>query len=115
LGPGNNVHYYESIAAKLGASKIRDSVRLFMVPGMDHCLGDAYGPAAQYPTIYSVNFDPVGFLKEWKTTGKAPEQIVVTTKGAEDGKRLVCAYPRTAMYKGTGSVTDPTSFTCKAP
>ena len=41
LGPGNNVDYYDSIVKKLGPEKIKDSVRLFMVPGMDHCFGDA--------------------------------------------------------------------------
>jgi feruloyl esterase len=115
LGPGNNVHYYEAIVAKLGERRIRDSVRLFMVPGMDHCFGGAYGPAAQYPTIYAVDFDPVNFLKQWKTSGKAPESIVVTTKGKEERKRLVCAYPRVAAYKGSGSTDDPANFVCKAP
>jgi feruloyl esterase len=115
LGPGNNVHYYESVVAKLGGRTVKDSVRLFMVPGMDHCLGDSYGPDAQYPTNYSVNFDPVGLLKQWKTTGQAPDHIVVTTKGKEERKRLVCAYPRVAGYKGTGSTDDPANFSCKMP
>ena len=115
LGPGNNVHYYESVVARLGAGRIKDSVRLYMVPGMDHCLGDGYGPAAQYPTIYAVNFDAIGYLKQWKTTGKASDSIIVTTRGAEERKRLVCAYPRVASYKGTGSTNDPANFSCKAP
>jgi feruloyl esterase len=115
LGPGNNVHYYESVVAKLGAGKVRDSVRLFMVPGMDHCLGDAYGPNAQYPTDYAVSFDAIAFLKQWKSTGKAPEQIVVTTKGKEERKRLVCAYPKVSSYKGSGGTDDPANFSCKAP
>jgi feruloyl esterase len=115
LGPGNNVHYYESVVARLGAGKVRDSVRLFMVPGMDHCLGDNYGPDARYPTIHAVHFDPVSFLKQWKATGKAPDQIVVTTRGKEERKRLVCAYPRVASYKGTGGKDDPANFSCKMP
>jgi feruloyl esterase len=116
LGPGNNVHYYETVVAKMGAGKIRDSVRLFMVPGMDHCLGNGYGPNAQYPTIYSVDFDAVGYLKTWKTTGKAPEQIVVTTKGKDSTRqRLVCAYPKVSRYKGSGSTDDPANFVCRNP
>ena len=116
LGPGNNVHYYETVVAKLGARKVRNSVRLFMVPGMDHCFGDTYGPTAQYPTIYSVFFDPIDSLKRWKTTGKAPDQIIVTTRaGQEERKRLVCAYPRLASYKGTGATDDPANFTCRTP
>jgi feruloyl esterase len=115
LGPGNNVHYYESVVAKLGAGKVRNAVRLFMVPGMDHCLGDAYGPDKQFPTDYAVDFDPIALLKQWKATGKAPDQIVVTTKGKQERKRLVCAYPRVSSYKGSGSTDDPANFSCKMP
>jgi feruloyl esterase len=116
LGPGNNVHYYETVVAKLGARKIRDSVRLFMIPGMDHCFGNNYGPDAQYPTIYAVDFDPVAALKQWKASNKAPDTIIVTTKGkAGERKRLVCAYPKVSSYKGSGSTDDPANFSCKNP
>src|SRR5260370_28493417 len=49
LGPGNSVHYYQSVVAKLGVRNVRDAVRLFIVPRMDHCLGDAYGQTPQFP------------------------------------------------------------------
>jgi feruloyl esterase len=116
LAPGNNTHYYDTIVQKLGERKIRDAVRLFMVPAMDHCLGSAYGPDAQYPTDYAVTFDPIRLLKDWKASGKAPDDIVVSTKGRDgERKRLVCAYPRVSSYKGTGSTSDPANFSCKAP
>jgi tannase/feruloyl esterase len=115
LGPGNNVHYYEAVAAKLGARGVRSAVRLFMVPGMDHCLGDGYGPNARFPTDYSVEFDPIVAMKHWKATGQAPDRIIVTTKGKEERKRLVCAYPNVSQYKGTGSTSDPVNFFCKKP
>jgi feruloyl esterase len=54
-------------------------------------------------------------LKQWKTTGQAPDHIVVTTKGKDERKRLVCAYSRVAAYKGTGSTDDPANFSCKMP
>jgi tannase/feruloyl esterase len=115
LGPGNNVHYYQTVLARLGARRVGNAVRLFMVPGMDHCLGDGYGPNAQFPTDYSVAFDPIAAMKQWKATGKAPDQIIVTTKGNEERKRLVCAYPNVSQYKGTGSTSDPGNFFCKKP
>jgi feruloyl esterase len=115
LGPGNNVHYYESVVAAVGSRAAQDSVRLFMVPGMDHCLGNGYGPNATYPTVYSVDFDAVAFLKQWKATGKAPDRIVVTTTGKQQRKRLVCAYPRVSIYKGPGDANDPGSFACEMP
>jgi feruloyl esterase len=111
LGPGNNVHYYESVVKKLGPEKVKDSVRLFMVPGMDHCLG------AEYATAPTVNFDVPALLKQWKATGKAPDEIVVTfsEKGKTDRKRLVCAFPQVAQYKGMGSADDPASWFCTTP
>lgn len=111
LGPGNNVYYYESVVQKLGVERVKDSVRLFMVPAMDHCLG------AEYPTAPTVDFDVPAALKEWKSSGKAPDQVVVTIseKGKPPRKRLVCAFPRVAQYKGTGDANDPASFACKAP
>ena len=109
LGPGSNVDYYESVVKKVGAKAARDGVRLFMVPGMDHCLGESY------PTAPTVNFDVVGALKQWKTTGKAPDQIVVSESGngKPDRKRLVCAYPQISQYKGSGATDDPANFVCK--
>jgi len=115
LGPGNNVHYYQTVLAKLGERRAGNAVRLFMVPGMDHCLGEGYGPNVQFPTEYSVAFDPIAAMKQWKATGRAPNQIIVTTKGKEERKRLVCAYPNVSQYKGTGSTSDPANFFCKRP
>ena len=87
----------------MGERKTRDSVMLFMVPAMSHCLGEDYSYA---PTT---NFDAVTFIRRWKTTGKAPRQIVVTQteKGEPPHQRLVCAYPAVERYKGTGSTEDP--------
>ena len=111
LAPGNNVDYYESVVRRLGADKVRDSVRLFMVPGMDHCFGEEYEHADTY------RFDRVAFLKEWKSSGKAPDRIVVTHagKGEQERKRLVCAYPPVAGYTGTGATDDPANFSCRMP
>jgi Tannase and feruloyl esterase len=111
LGPGNNVTYYEQVVATLGADKVRDSVRLFMVPGMHHCL------AGDFPPNYTVNLDAVGVVRDWKTSGKAPDQLVFSTsmKGEAPRKRLVCAYPKISMYLGNGATDNPANFVCQAP
>jgi feruloyl esterase len=111
LGPGNNVTYYEDVVRTIGAAKARNSVRLFMVPGMHHCLG------LDYPSTYKVDFDLPGAVKRWKATGKAPDDIVVSTtrKGQALRRRLVCAYPKVSQYKGNGSVDDPSNFSCTTP
>lgn len=109
LGPGSNVDYYKSIVSKVGERTARDSVRLFMVPGMDHCLAESY------PTAPTVDLDVVRLLKQWKTSGKAPDRVVVrvTPKDETARDRLVCAYPKTARYNGSGDVGDPANFSCR--
>jgi feruloyl esterase len=75
------------------------------------------GVAVRYPTAPTVDFDAPAALKEWKSSGKAPDQIIVTIreKGKAARKRLVCAFPQVAHYGGTGDVIDPASFACKSP
>ena len=111
LPPGGNVEYYESVVKEVGAALARDGVRLFMVPGMHHCLGE------RFETNPTTDFDSVGLVKEWKASGRAPASIVVT-QTANDGtarKRLVCAYPQVAQYRGAGDTADPSSFVCRTP
>jgi len=109
LAPQNVVTYYENVAKTMG-DRARNGVRLFMVPGMHHCFGGIF------PGAYQVDFDAVNAIKQWKTTGTAPDQIVVTTSGTgwPTRKRLVCAYPKVSTFKG-GSTGDPANFVCAAP
>ena len=103
IPPQNSVNYYESV---LKATKsARDSVRLFMVPGMGHC-GGGDGTST---------FDMAAAIDKWVETKKAPTEIPATKMA--DGKavrtRPLCAYPAMATYKGTGSTDDAANFTCK--
>ena len=109
LAPGSFVDYYQRVVNTLGAERIRDSIRLFMVPGMDHCFSPTYTPVH--------NADLVGVLRTWKQTGKAPYTLIVTRseEGKPDRRRLVCAYPRVSRYKGSGSTDDPAHFSCRTP
>ena len=110
LAPQNVVSYYENVIRTMG-DKARESVRLFMVPGMHHCFGGVF------PGAYQVDFDPVQAVKAWKASGRAPDQIVVQTSGQDwpSRKRLVCAYPKVSTYKGSGDVGDPANFSCRQP
>jgi feruloyl esterase len=110
LAPGSFVDHYEAVVAEMGEEAIRDSVRLFMVPGMDHCLGRDYAQRG-----YEV--DTVGILRDWKATGIAPTSLVMDhfLDGQPAGRRLVCPYPQIASYNGTGSTDDPASFSCRLP
>jgi feruloyl esterase len=108
IPPMSSVHYYSSVVETLGgAKKARDSVRLFMVPGMNHCRG---GDGTD-------TFDAVAALDEWVVRAKAPDQILAShsTKGVVDKTRPLCPYPEVAKYKGTGDTKDAVNFACKMP
>ncbi|HLI82360.1 MAG TPA: tannase/feruloyl esterase family alpha/beta hydrolase [Bryobacteraceae bacterium] len=106
IAPRNSVNYYESVVeATGGAAKARDSIRLFMVPGMGHCRG---GDGTD-------SFDAVSALDSWVTQGKAPAEIPAAhaTKGVVDKTRPLCPYPQAAVYKGSGDVNRAENFTCR--
>ncbi len=70
--PTANTDHNDSVVVRMGAERVRDAVRLFMVPGMGHCPGPGFGGAEPY------EFDPLAILVDWKERGRAPEQIVAT-------------------------------------
>ncbi len=107
IAPENSINYYTSVLDKMGgASKAGDSIRLFMVPGMDHC-GGGEGPNA---------FDSVSVMEQWVEKGAAPSQIVAshTSAGQVDRTRPLCTYPQVAHYKGSGSIDEAANFVCSS-
>jgi feruloyl esterase len=106
IAPENSVNYYKTVADTLGgASKVNDSYRLFMVPGMAHCRG---GDGTD-------RFDPISALEQWVEKGKAPESIVASRYAGDQVERTrpLCPYPQVAVYKGTGSTDDAVNFACR--
>jgi feruloyl esterase len=110
IAPGSSVNYYNSVLEALGTetggkAKVNDSYRLFMVPGMGHC-GGGDGTST---------FDMVSALDNWVVNAKAPDQIPASrvVNGAVVRTRPLCPYPQVAVYKGSGSTDEATSFTCK--
>ena len=107
IAPASNTNFYERVVRTAGP-RAAGSVRLFMVPDMGHCPA-----AATAANGYIV--DTAGIVDAWRRTGKAPDSIVVTRKvnGADERKMLVCKYPQSAVYKGSGDPNVPESFTCR--
>jgi len=89
-------------------STASDFIRLFAVPGMNHCAG---GPSTD-------QFDAFSAMVNWVEKSSAPEQIVATAGAASPwpGRtRPLCVYPMQSRYKGSGSIEDATNFTCRLP
>jgi hypothetical protein len=114
----NSLRFNEGLLPTLSAQQRASQYRLFMVPGMDHCGG---GEGAS-------QFDTLGTIDAWATTGTAPERIVATRPTAAGGppgapagpprapmSRPLCAWPAYAKYDGSGDRADAASFTCVAP
>jgi feruloyl esterase len=101
----NTIKYYETVLNTMGAGKVSDNIRLFLEPGMGHCSGGE-GPNA---------FDKIGTLEKWVEQGKTPDVIQAShsSHGQVDRTRPLCAYPKTAHYKGAGSIDDASNFVCK--
>ncbi|HEY6614318.1 MAG TPA: tannase/feruloyl esterase family alpha/beta hydrolase, partial [Vicinamibacterales bacterium] len=102
IPPRNLVKYYGQIQQKTSGAK--DSVRIFMVPGMGHC-GGGNGTST---------FDMVAALDAWRDGGKAPEQVNASRvrDGKVDRTRPLCAWPAVAKYKGSGSIDEAGNFVC---
>jgi feruloyl esterase len=110
--PGQAViDYYNTVVKKMGAKAAGSFVRLFMVPGMQHC-GAGAGPN-NFGQGGAPKGDPAAniaaALEQWVEKGTAPEMVVAAKPGRT---RPLCAYPKTARYKGTGSTDVAGNFEC---
>lgn len=121
IAPQNTINYYDSVAARMGAQQTGTFVRLFMVPGMQHCGGGSGTNSFGQLSVASgdADHDIDTALERWVEKGIAPERIVAA-KHASDldatsaivRTRPLCAYPLVAHYKGSGSTDDAANFTC---
>ena len=105
----NSINYYNNVMKAMGGeSRITNSIRLFMVPGMGHCQGGEGAPST---------FDKAAVVDAWVTTGKAPDKIIGShlTDDKLDRTRPLCPYPQIAKYKGAGSTDDAANFSCAKP
>lgn len=110
---GNSLRYHAAVQRAVGRSA-RDNMRLFMLPGVAHC-ASGHGPDW---------VDYLGALDRWAGSGTAPQQLTAEKydnplkvmaghPGNVVRSQLVCAWPKTAKYKGSGPVDDAANFTCR--
>lgn len=106
--------YYNAVRRRIGGAATQRHVRLFMVPGMAHCTG---GPGPD-------EFDMLSHLDAWVERGTAPDRVVASKYQSGSGghsekvrklirTRPLCAWPKTAQYRGTGSTDDEANFVCR--
>ena len=118
IAPQSTIDYFKAVEAKTGAAEAEKFVRLYMVPGMQHCLGGP-GPTmlGQFGTR-TKDDGAFGALERWVEQGVQPQTIVATKyktgvpKPAIEMTRPLCPYPQEAKYKGNGDTNDYRNFTC---
>lgn len=114
---GNSVSYFGSVVDVLGQDAAQESVRLYLVPGMNHCFGGEGAFVIDWLTA----------LEEWVEEGNAPAALHAVHPAAMSGApgepavesapftRPVCPYPQAAEYRGNGDSSEAASFRCVAP
>ena len=108
VAPGSSIEFYKS-ALRLSEKSAPSAnwIRLFMVPGMGHCIGGE-GPNT---------FDKISLIERWVEKGEAPARVIAAHSIADkvDRTRPLCPYPQVARYNGAGSIDEATNFKCRMP
>jgi hypothetical protein len=120
LIPFTVVNYYKQLA-KLdgGYAKVQKNVRLFMLPGTDHCSITGIGPNS---------FDALSAMENWVEKGIAPDALKASvadhqfSPGAPKAAALktpnwtmpLCKFPEMARFSGKGNVHDAANWRCPA-
>ena len=121
ISPLNSISYYQSVAAEMGRPLTDSFLRLYMVPGMQHC-DDGPGPHEFGAYGLSQLSDPQHnmylALEQWVEKGTAPSTVIASKFAGEDHQhatmtRPLCVYPQAAKYKGSGDTNDATNFVCQ--
>lgn len=104
--PAESFAFHDAVVRTVGP-EATDSMRVFAVPGMGHCMG---GDGCD-------TFDKLAAIDAWVTSGQAPERIEASK--LEDGSVVrthpLCAHPRVAVYDGEGDIDEAASFRCETP
>ena len=117
--PRGVINYYRGMARRYQTPRnatdfaaVQTFYRLFRAPSVGHCggVGNGLGNGA-----WPQKGDDFQALVDWVEKGNAPTQIMGAFPPAPATptlERPLCPYPQTALYNGTGDVTDPKSFQC---
>jgi Tannase and feruloyl esterase len=117
----STIGYYDSVVGRLGRPETEAFVRLYVVPGMQHC-GDGPGPNSFGQSGAAPSKEPqhnvMVALEQWVEKGNAPSAIVGTKYVNDESAKAVqmtrplCPHPQIARYKGQGDPKDAADFVC---
>jgi Tannase and feruloyl esterase len=121
----STINYLQSVQAKMGQRSTSSFLRLYMVPGMQHCWGgpgpDDFGQVGTWRLTDPQHSIRVA-LEQWVENSEAPSQIVATKFAGDPDSpaaqptmtRPLCPFPEVAKYKGSGDTNDASNFVCSS-
>ncbi len=119
----NSIDYFESVRAKLGPAETESFLRLYMLPGVQHCGGGSGADSFGVDSVGSpreAQSHVLRLLEYWVENGTAPPTVIATKYSGDPSSktakftRPLCPYPQSAKYKGSGDPNDAANFTCAA-
>ncbi len=125
ISPLNTVSYYNKVLSAVGSQDADQSLRLYMVPGMQHCGGGpgatSFGQDEAAPRS-DPQHDIFASLAAWVENGTVPTSIIAVKEVQGDSAkakalpmtRPLCPYPQVAKYIGSGTKNVAASFVCTA-
>jgi Tannase and feruloyl esterase len=127
ISPLQSIDFHQQVLRDSGASA-GNSVRLFLVPGVQHCAGGTgYGSIGQMsaPAPGDSPETSVGAaIQAWVEQGRVPESII-GGKGlsmsfgggatTDSSQRRICAFPAEAVLQPGADVAKASSYVCRDP
>lgn len=112
------VHYYDRVIDSSRAADGGDFAKLFLVPGMGHCVGGPgvtdIGQPFSTDVPKDVDGDALMKLVAWTEGGQAPRELVARKRAqgvSPAQERPICAYPSFPQYR-QGDPSKRESFVC---
>ncbi len=122
----SSIAYYQK-ALRQSGPKAASQMRLFMVPGVQHCAGgpgpDALGQIGAPMPTDTPERSVGAAIQQWVEKGHAPEAITgrrdmimsMMKPGGAERQRLICAFPKTAVLTSGQDPDKAASYTCARP
>ncbi len=126
MAPEATIAYFHDVIANSGPGA-EEHVRLFMVPGVQHC-GSGPGPdslgQSGVPLPTTDPEESMGSaLQAWVEHGRRPESVIGRFTGGSmqrgaaelEKERLICAYPKMAVLRPGQDPDRASSYVCSVP
>ncbi len=107
VSPRDTINWFKGVDAHEGG-QAANFLRLFVVPGMNHCAGG----------VATDRFDMLTPLEDWVERGIAPASVPAQASnpgyfGVASRTRPLCPFPQYAHYTGSGDINLASNFSCR--